>query len=87
MKKEIDLIAIMVKKEFDIVGGDFEKEVKRKNWFTKRKFTSSQKETWKKFCIALIMKHLKCGKRKAEKEFLWLDFEYGFTDEKEKSAL
>lgn len=71
----------MVKKQFEILGGDFESETKEDNWFSKRKFTKEQKEEWAKFCIDLMRKKLRWSKKISEKEFAWFDLMYGFSEE------
>jgi hypothetical protein len=80
--KYSDLVVEMVRKEFEIVGGDFDKETKQERWFASRKFTPSQKKKWKDFCVKSMRTKLKWPKSIVEKEFAWLDLMYGFSEDR-----
>lgn len=47
-------------------------------WYQAYTFDSPEEyEQWKEFCINLFKKELKLSKKKAEEQFMWLDFNYG----------
>lgn len=47
-------------------------------WYQAYTFDSPEEySSWKEFCINLFRTELKLTKKKAEEQFVWLDFNYG----------
>lgn len=47
-------------------------------WYSYFQYTTDEQfETWKKFCIKNIKKHLRLNEALAENEFSWVNLSYG----------
>ena len=58
-----------------------------KDWFSKYTFkTKEEYQEWKNYCIDLMTKGItpKRTKKQAEREFMWLDMQYGLKCEFER---
>lgn len=54
-------------------------------WYQFFTFDSPEEyESWKEFCINLFRTELKLTKKKAEEQFIWLDFNYGLKQDYEQ---
>ena len=72
-------ISKLVRKEFEIIGADFDSEVKKDVWSVPYTMTSLQKEEWKKVCIDCLRNEYDYTKRAADRAFMWIDMMFGFS--------
>lgn len=49
------------------------------DFFTTFTISKEKYEIWKKIAIQEIIKKMRIGKKRAEREFYWLDFQYGLS--------
>ena len=68
---------------FGLISG-IKTRTKKIPWYQDYTFDSPEEYTsWKEFCINLFRTELKLTKKKAEEQFVWLDFNYGLKKDYE----
>jgi hypothetical protein len=86
MKKEDEILTLIINKELEKYNLTIDDVLDSKDWFTKYTMTSEEWEAWKSYSIDLMRKKLRMSKKRAEKEFIWIDLMWGLRHEEKETG-
>lgn len=75
-----------VEYELKMFGETLESSRKDNGWYRKHEFSTEQFIEWKKYCLEKLKKIIRLKKDRL-KEFMWINFQWGYTikdDEEER---
>jgi hypothetical protein len=81
MVKKNELVEHLVTYQLNMIGKDFSETEKDKEWYCNNRITEQQHKEFAAYAKTQIQKVFKCGKKRAEKEFMWFDLMCGLSIE------